>query len=71
MPQNKDKYERHHPNWELLDSVNYILTLVAIGLWSSHDENAFGLDSMILLVSDSPYNVQMSKNSFDSYGSLL
>lgn len=53
------------------DLTNYILAPVTIHLWSSHDENALIISSMILRVCNSPYTVQMSKVSCDAQGNLL
>lgn len=53
-----------------LDSINKILTQVTIGSGSSM-KKMYLVMSMILIVCNSPYNVQMSKVSFDTQDNLL
>lgn len=63
--------QRHHTIWELFDSIYCIWSLVTIGSWSSCDEHKFILTSVILILCNNSYTVQMSKVPSDTQSNLL
>lgn len=63
--------QRHHTIWELFDSIYCIWSLVTIGSWSSCDEDKFILTSVILILCNNSYTVQMSKVPSDTQSNLL